>query len=635
MSCSRRSFLQSVVLGTGVIVPGTPQTLSFGTFEEFKTGGIATRFEGRPESTKLPKLFAHAVEFEESVAYRPAKRPGYCCWVTVWKAYDGSLLLNFCERRKHSNPIYRSIPLDFWEAMQVPVKYQCQLCTCPDILPETVILRSQDHGKSWKEVGRSILICEPLAFASLPDGSILRGIDNAYSAYYSNEKVVCTVQKSIDLGNTWTDIARLEENFYFTPYRMRVLADGTIGMLGTYNPTFGPSRAKSTRNVTPAYTRTEVQAAFFYSRDQGLNWEGPVLLLAGVTAWEPEWVELASGDLLVVNCDVQGGANTRQVVICKGKRFIPQPVLDIVSGPVPETIVLSKEGLLVGTRRGGPYTCSNDMGKTWYRIGDVPNAMYQPRIIQLDDGRFLSMAHWGGDNFVGEIDQYIGQQVFHLEEHLPAPTTLDLMRDRNSARTQYINSYTATLTAANNPVLDKEIKFTVRADTRNRASYVTSTYIRRTDESGRAHLALPQFNTCIDINRNYTVQAEFSPPTTNATLPPALSLKYAAYRMTSTAGKKNTYAFFVAGRTLFTEWEILKRFPEIYVLVKMFGLKEKFSRADLEQQLTLGRERCNEFLDILLRHNVLLVGNGSVYRWNEVQVDKVLAITSEDDFVVS
>src|SRR5262249_37544243 len=155
---------------------------------------------------------------------------------------------------------------------------------------------------------------EPFAFASLPDGSILRGIENAFSAYYANEKIVCKVQRSTDLGNTWTDVARFEDNFYFSPYRMIVMRDGMIGMLGICMETFGPGRSKRTRGETSSYHRSQVQAAFFYSNDQGANWEGPIGVLPGVTAWEPDWVELDSGDLLIVNCDVQHGENSRQLV---------------------------------------------------------------------------------------------------------------------------------------------------------------------------------------------------------------------------------------------------------------------------------------------------------------------------------
>ena len=66
----------------------------------------------------------------------------------------------------------------------------------------------------------------------------------------------------------------------------------------------------------------------------------------------------------------------------------------------------------------------------------MPRSLYQPRILQLDDGRLCNFFHLGGDNMVGEIDQFVGTHVFRLEEHLPAPTTLTISRDRNPEGTR-------------------------------------------------------------------------------------------------------------------------------------------------------------------------------------------------------
>src|SRR6185295_6896803 len=104
----------------------------------------------------------------------------------------------------------------------------------------------------------------------------------------------------------------------------------------------------------------EDQAAFYYSFDQGASWEGPVPVFPGVSASEPDLVELSSGDLLLINSNVQAGAITRQKIRRQRKGFVPQPVFDIVKGPVPETVVLTKRGLLVGCSRGRAYACSKD-----------------------------------------------------------------------------------------------------------------------------------------------------------------------------------------------------------------------------------------------------------------------------------
>ena len=114
----------------------------------------------------------------------------------------------------------------------------------------------------------------------------------------------------------------------------------------------------------------------------------------------------------------------------------------------------------------------------------MPKSLYQPRIVQLADGRLCNFFHFGGDNIVGEVDQYIGKHVFRLEEHLPAATKLVITRDRNAAGTQYINAYTATLAAGDKALSGREVTFTVRASSMGRKSYTTDKYPRRTDAAG-------------------------------------------------------------------------------------------------------------------------------------------------------
>jgi len=382
----------------------------------------------------------------------------------------------------------------------------------------------------------------------------------------------------------------------------------------------------------PGRVRADSHNFLLYSYDQGVTWDGAVTL-TGSTLWEPEGVELPSGDLLIMSSG-HGGLDTRQIIHREGRRFLSGPVFDIVSGHVPETAVRTKEGLLVGAFRGGMYSCSKDWGDTWYPIGDIPRALYQPRIIQVDDGRFCCFSHYGADNFVGEVDQYIAMHVFRLEEHLPHPTMLSLTRSRNSAGTQYVNAYAATLTAGDRPVAGKNVKFTVRASSPGRKRYDTREYLRPTDVDGRAQIAVPDFNQCVDIHRDYTIQAEFTPAAGETNLAAARSVKYETYRMTPTVGKKNGYAFYVAQRTLFVAPDVLNDLPEINGLVKTFGLKTSFRWADVERILQLNRARSKQLLHTLRQHNVLRVGKHNACAWNEVELDEVMPITIDDDFVV-
>ena len=233
---------------------------------------------------------------------------------------------------------------------------------------------------------------------------------------------------------------------------------------------------------------------------------------------------------------------------------------------------------------------------------------------------------------VGEVDQCIGQHVFRLVESLPHPVTLAITRDRNAAGARYINAYTAALKAGDRPLAGRRVTFTVRASERNRLSYKTKRIAGMTDAKGRARIALPSFDACIDIHRDYTVRAELAPGPGERNLTRARSMEYPAYRMTATAGKTHTYSFYVALRRLFVLPEIIVRFPELPVLVRTMGQKPAFSSAEARAALGIDRSRGGKIAALLAKHRVLRAAARGRYRWNEVDVTDVSPITSEDDF---
>src|SRR5579872_4402422 len=102
---SRRSFLQTVAMGTGMAASelraATP------SLSQRKSKAIAPEANSNGNDGASAPYFAKAVEFEEGVIFRPAKRPGYSAWVAPWRGADGSIFLSFIEKRRLPNPTFR------------------------------------------------------------------------------------------------------------------------------------------------------------------------------------------------------------------------------------------------------------------------------------------------------------------------------------------------------------------------------------------------------------------------------------------------------------------------------------------------------------------------------------------------
>ena len=79
--------------------------------------------------------------------------------------------------------------------------------------------------------------------------------------------------------------------------------------------------------------------------------------------------------------------------------------------------------------------------------------------------------------------------------------------------------------------------------------------------------------------------------------------------------------------------DLLAKFPELNGLVKNFGLKPGFTRAEMLKTLSLSPARATQILDLLTQHNVLEAGRDDSFLWNEVEVKEVRPITIADDFL--
>lgn len=499
--------------------------------------------------------FAEARDVQVNEIYHPAQRPGYACWTSLWHDLNGDLYVAFAEKRGAPNTLWEPVPLDFWESMGLPIKYHTSFCNgSRDVLTELVVLKSQDDGATWSESGRSpSKVINAFAWAALPGGRIIRAVSDDYVAFDPARQPQLRTEVSDDGGTTWRVQAVILEGFQCYTYCLNRLQDGSLVLVAPYQEAFGPGRARMARHtIRPnAHRELEYTTGVFFSSDEGRSWTGPQTAFPGDLVSEPDVVELPCGDLIFVYS--QTGApprvQLRQKFFRAAHGFVPGPVFRIESGDAPERMVRTRDGLLVGAMRGGKYSCSRDEGATWYDIHGLPDCHYQPRIIELSDGRLLTTWHIGGDNFFGELDQWVGSHLFRLESDLPEPTRLALARLLDAAGTKYSNVYEVTLTQGGRPLAGRTVQFAYHRmpTTDYKSSYDPRRAGERrtalTDGDGRARLDLSEYErppegpvkSIFDtgqMHMHYRVTAWFEPGADDSSLPSCRSDVYCAYPLT-------------------------------------------------------------------------------------------------------
>jgi hypothetical protein len=384
--------------------------------------------------------------------------------------------------------------------------------------------------------------------------------------------------------------------------------------------------------------------AIFYSEDDGKTWTNPQAILPGILAAEPDFVELPNGDLLIINSLVQHGAAARQYIHKTRQGWVPGPVFKIEPDAVPESVCCTSDGLLVGSRRCGPYSCSNDEGDTWYEIEGLPICGYQPRTIELKDGRFLTAWHMYGDCCFGEYDQFVGAHIFSLERTMPGRTKLELWRDLNEKKTKYLNSFTATLTADGKPIPGRKVVFTIQHRYRDTYGYGTASTPEPypleavTDREGQAQVHLEYFDRERQIHSSYSIRASFTPGENDLALAPCESSRIEVYGVTAERGVGNPYPLYVSGELLFLRKDVAACYPEIENVVKSMQEPREFTLADAILELGLDQTRVNDVLQFLV-DNFILDKTDTGYRWRYRlsggwdQRQGIGIIEIEDDFV--
>lgn len=578
--------------------------------------------------------YARAAEFRNCAVYSPAKRPGYTAWASLFQFGNGDLGLAFNEIRQGRNAGFTPPTLEFVEAMGLPYQFSpvCLPAANPDLVSEYVNLRSSDGGRSWQETGRCPVHTRHYWHVGFPDSRIVRLVGTQYARYEQGDaRHGVVVEESRDGGNVWREIGRFLDGCFFYGHKLKKLSDGSLIAAGPVYPSFGPGGTSRVRQTRLAGEIRPAQSCFMVSRDGGHTWEGPHYILPGIDASEPDFIELPGGDLLFVNSTVQLGRACRQMVRRTPNGYINEPLMEIrrgrpenddsQGGITPETITVTPDGLIVGARRGGPYTCSSDLGENWYEIADAPDCPYQPMIERLPDGRFLTVWHWGHDSAFGEVDMYIGTHSFRVDASLPAPTRLDLERELSADGSRYVNAWRATLTANGKPAADKDIVFRTEdvycPDGRPNVTPLSESadvFTARSDADGVARLRLDNKDRSPDFGDAYRIDVVFCSSAGDG-LQDCYGPEEAAYAIRPVRNNPAPYPIiFMHGLVVITP-ETAARFPELSGIVSRLDRRKPDIPLERWIELSGSEERARRILEFLEANHVVSLQSSGVYRW--------------------
>lgn len=565
---------------------------------------------------------AHAERVE---VYAPDVRPGFTAWVTAFDYGDGSIGVSFKETLQAPNPDYEKPTLEMGEAAGSPVSYGAIDFASPDLVQQRVYLRTTD-GVTYTETGRCRI--EEGAFTNLgfPDGRIIglevRRVNETRTGWCD----YIDVRESSDGGTTWTPLPRLLEGTSCYVWRTRLLSDGTwIILASLYGTPWGTDQARTTRNTMfPGETYLNKIQTFFLTTRDGRGYSGPHYVLPGVGAHEYDVVERSDGSLLFVAGDVQATPVARQIVERRGDVYINGSLLSIELGApadaaadpqggyVPEAIVRTPSGLLVGSRRNKPYSVSGDDGMNWIPVDGLPDSLYQPFMILLPDGRVANYGHVGGDSPFGHEDMTIGVDLFEIEDTLPAAPLLTLRRLQNKAGDQFVNAFEARLTASGAPVEGAPLTFRFVEVWNADGSYTTTRQedaplrlTATTDADGRAVVEVPQFDGRGDINLYYNADVVYSPEPGEPGIP-VKGPTMVTIALTPRRGDDQPHdAYFMEG-TLYVSERLESDFPGLIA-----ALRRQSGNTDPTVDVAALPEGA---LDRLLRAGVISADGGS-WRW--------------------
>lgn len=536
---------------------------------------------------------ANAVGLRRQVVYSPREQPGYVAWATTFDYGNGSIGLSFKETvRNQRLGDFDPPTIEEAEAAVVPVSY-CSVM-CGDAAQESfrVYMKSTDYGETFNETGRCPEREGSFCNAGFPDGRIIGFETPSLATGSITFSGGINVKESRDGGTTWQPLAHIMDGESIYLWRVRRLRDGTIILLAAFTSSpWGPGQMRETRNTNlPDEEGIGDYNPFFLTTTDGTAFSGPHQILAGTNAHEYDMVERADGSLLFINGDVQGAKAARQIVHRNGSFWIPgsvlpihrgapeDPVGDSQGGFVPETVIMLENGVMVGGRRLDSYSCSVDEGSNWFEIDGIGSCLYQPFMINTPKG-ILTVGHNGGDVSFGQLEMYIGADLFCLEEHVPRSCTLSIHRCISEDKSHYENRYAAQLLCGDAPLPNHQVLFRFSENWNANGSF---SYAPRedapyqitvtTDADGWAQASAPQYDNPGDIHFSYTVDAVFK-PWGNQYLPCA-SPRMRVYSMRPWRRCRRPYKAYFAQGDLFISPEFEEQFPVIKLLQPYVGQPE-------------------------------------------------------------
>ncbi len=471
--------------------------------------------------------------FTQTVAYRPARQPGFVAWAGVFTYEDGTVGVSFDEITPEPDPAFTPPKLEYAEAAGVPVSYCSVEAGDARQRPWRVYLRTAD-GVHFTRTGRCPRAQGGLCGAGFANGRIVSYDVPRRNAAGTGWCDFIAVRQSTDGGNTFTEAARLLEGCAPYLWRVRRLPDGRVILLASlYGTPWGPGLPRPTRNTQlPGETYTGKIQTFFMISGDGVHFDGPHYILPGIGAHEYDVAPLPGGRLLFVAGDVQGTPAGRQIVSpAAGGGWVNGPLLPIGQGApadpaadpqggfVPETIAWdARQGCLVGYRRNRCLSISNDEGANWVPVAPPSGAqpLYQPVLTALPDGALLLAGHVGGDTAFGQGTPTIvcWRMEMDCAGALPAPTALSLQRLAEGGG--YRNAFRAVLRSGGRPLAGRPVEFrftpywradgTVNTTPQDSAPYRVQAV---TGADGAAVGRAPWFDGVGDIHLAYNADAVF------------------------------------------------------------------------------------------------------------------------------